>query len=248
MSVDFTGTKSLAIPEGSVIKVTRKSDGIILWEQDNGIKIGSLEVGSIVKLNINGTATDFIIIHQGNPDSSIYDSSCDGTWLLMRDIYEKKALDKSYNIYSNSATHTYLNNTFINLFDSSVRSAIKQVKLPYTTAKNSTTVATGSNGVSAKVFLLSYTEIGLARDSGIGVEGVALDYFNGAASAKRIAYFNGTATNWWVRSIYSSGMGGNIFISTTGAYNKGSYTNLYGIRPALVLPSILSVSSDGEIN
>ena len=40
MSIDFTGVKSLSIPEGIVTQITRKTDGIILWEKPiNGIKI-----------------------------------------------------------------------------------------------------------------------------------------------------------------------------------------------------------------
>ena len=50
-------------------------------------KLGAKAVGSIVKLKVGGTAKEFIVVHQGKP-SSMYDSSCDGTWLLMKDILE----------------------------------------------------------------------------------------------------------------------------------------------------------------
>lgn len=33
MNIDFTGVKSITIPEGSVKKITRKSDGAVLWEK-----------------------------------------------------------------------------------------------------------------------------------------------------------------------------------------------------------------------
>ena len=42
-------------------------------------KIGSLAVGTLVTIAGVGT---FILVHQGNPDESVYDSSCDGSWLL----------------------------------------------------------------------------------------------------------------------------------------------------------------------
>lgn len=35
MSIDFTGVKSLTIPEGIVTKVVRKADGSILWEKSS---------------------------------------------------------------------------------------------------------------------------------------------------------------------------------------------------------------------
>lgn len=49
----------------------------------------SLAVGSSVYCNVNGTKTEFIIVHQSKP-SSLYDDSCNGTWLLMKDIYEDR--------------------------------------------------------------------------------------------------------------------------------------------------------------
>lgn len=51
------------------------------------VRLGAKAVGSIVKIKVNGAAKDFIIVHQGKP-SSVYDDSCNGTWLLMKDIYE----------------------------------------------------------------------------------------------------------------------------------------------------------------
>ena len=33
MSINFTGVNSIAIPEGTVKKITRKSDGAVLWEK-----------------------------------------------------------------------------------------------------------------------------------------------------------------------------------------------------------------------
>ena len=53
------------------------------------VRLGAKAVGSIVKIKVNGAAKDFIIVHQGKP-SSVYDDSCNGTWLLMKDIYEKR--------------------------------------------------------------------------------------------------------------------------------------------------------------
>ena len=33
MSIDFTGVKAVTVPEGAVKKITRKSDGVVLWEK-----------------------------------------------------------------------------------------------------------------------------------------------------------------------------------------------------------------------
>lgn len=95
------------------------------------VRLGAKAVGSIVKIKVNGAAKDFIIVHQGKP-SSVYDDSCNGTWLLMKDIYEKRQWNRTNtNDYAGSTTHSYLNDNFYNLIDSEIRAAIKQVKIPY---------------------------------------------------------------------------------------------------------------------
>lgn len=42
-------------------------------------RLCNIAVGGTVKIKVNGTVKEFIIVQQGNPDSTIYDSSCDGT-------------------------------------------------------------------------------------------------------------------------------------------------------------------------
>ena len=51
------------------------------------VKLGTKAVGSIVKIKVNGASKDFIVVQQGNPNTSTYDSSCAGTWLLMTVSY-----------------------------------------------------------------------------------------------------------------------------------------------------------------
>ena len=120
------------------------------------VLLSTKAVGSTVKLKVNGTAKEFIVVHQGKP-SSLYDNSCDGTWLLMKDIYENRQWHSSnVNNLENSTIHSYLNGTFLNLFESNIRDAIKQVKLPY--RKNGGSGGSdqsGANGLLCKIFLLS---------------------------------------------------------------------------------------------
>ena len=59
------------------------------------VKLGAKAVGSIVKIKVNGAAKDFIIVHQGKP-SSVYDDSCNGTWLLMKDIYTTSKIGRAH--------------------------------------------------------------------------------------------------------------------------------------------------------
>ena len=215
-------------------------------------QLGSKDVGSIVKLKVNGTATEFIVVHQGNP-GSMYDESCNGTWLLMKDIYENRVWQSgNINKYESSDIHAYLNSTFLNLFENNIRDVIKQVKIPYHKNGGSDgTDQSGANGLSAKIFLLSGYEVGwtTSNNSYFPVDGAKLDYFaaSSGGNSKRIAYLNGSAAYWWLRSPYT-GDTGNVWIvypSGGGSYSSASIS--YGIRPALVLPSDMEVDSSGNV-
>lgn len=218
------------------------------------VTLSSKAIGSTIKLKVNGSAKDFIVVHQGKP-SSVYDDSCNGTWLLMKDIYENRQWHSSNtNDYANSTIHSYLNSTFLNLFESNIKNAIKQVKLPYRKGSGtSTTVTSGSNGLSAKIFLLSATETSFNFSSYMpSGEGAELAYFKGCADnssdSKRVAYLNGSATLWWLRSPYCDYFGIALCVDSSGDWNNGSCSSSYGIRPALILPSTLLVSDDGTVS
>lgn len=217
------------------------------------VTLSSKAIGSTIKLKVNGSARNFIVVHQGKP-SSVYDDSCNGTWLLMQDIYENRAWHSSNtNDYANSTIHSYLNSTFLNLFESNIKNAIKQVKLPYRKGSGtSTTVTSGSNGLSAKIFLLSATETSFSLSSMPSGEGAELAYFKGctdnSSDSKRVAYLNGSATYWWLRSPYCGSFNYALFVGSNGGWNYSSCSDSVGIRPALILPSTLLVSDDGTVS
>lgn len=217
------------------------------------VTLSSKAIGSTIKLKVNGSAKDFIVVHQGKP-SSVYDDSCNGTWLLMKDIYENRQWHSSNtNDYANSTIHSYLNSTFLNLFESNIKNAIKQVKLPYRKGSGtSTTVTSGSNGLSAKIFLLSATETSFSFSSMPSGEGAELAYFKGCADnssdSKRVAYLNGSATLWWLRSPLCGNFYGALCVNSNGGWSNHYCSYSYGIRPALILPSTLLVSDDGTVS
>lgn len=217
------------------------------------VKLGTKAVGSIVKIKVNGTSKDFIVVHQGKP-SSVYDDSCNGTWLLMKDIYENRVWHSSNtNDYANSTIHSYLNSTFLNLFESNIKNAIKQVKIPYRKGHGtSTTVTSGSNGLSAKIFLLSTTETSFSFSYMPSGEGAELAYFKGCtdngSDSKRVAYLNGSATSWWLRSPGCNVTSNRaLAVGSAGTSGDTNCSSLRGIRPALILPSTLLVSDDGTV-
>lgn len=217
------------------------------------VTLSSKAIGSTIKLKVNGSARNFIVVHQGKP-SSVYDDSCNGTWLLMQDIYENRAWHSSNtNDYANSTIHSYLNSTFLNLFESNIKNAIKQVKLPYRKGSGtSTTVTSGSNGLPAKIFLLSATEMSFNFSYMPSGEGAELAYFKGCADnssdSKRVAYLNGSAARWWLRSPSCYYVNRALFVGSGGGWDGGSCSDSCGGRPALILPSTLLVSDDGTVS
>ena len=219
----------------------------------SGIPIGTLPVGSVVKIGVNGKSYDFLVVNQGIPsNSSLYDSSCDGTWLLMKDIYEKRVWNSSnVNKYESSDIHAYLNSTFLNLFDSNIKNAIKQVKIPY--RKNGVdggTDQSGANGLSAKIFLLSAHEVGWATSNiqFYPQDGAKLDYFDArpGGDSKRIANFNGSAAKWWLRSPKPSGQHLVWIVDSRGKGTDKNAERSEGIRPAFILPGTLGLAQNAD--
>ena len=207
------------------------------------VALGTKSVGSIVKLKENGAAVNYIVVHQGKPSSS-YDSSCDGTWLLRQDIAENRVWDSgNSNVLESSDIHSYLNNTWINRYDTDIRNAIKQVKIPYRQNGGSGgTDRSGSNGLSCKIFLLSGREVGLTNNESYYFpnDGSKLDYFisgnTSSAQQRRVANLNGSATLWWLRS---QGTNNTSYVWRVGA--NGNYSQWYanvscGVRPPMILP------------
>ena len=121
------------------------------------VKLGTKAVGSTIKLNLNGSPREFLIMHQGNPSTSMYDASCNGTWVRMKEAYENRQWDSSNNDYANSDVDAWLNGAFLNMLDQDIREqGVKQVKIPYRPgSEKSDTVNTGADGLTCKAFLLS---------------------------------------------------------------------------------------------
>lgn len=217
------------------------------------VQLGTKAVGSIVKLKENGALVDYIVVHQGKP-SSLYDASCDGTWLLRKDILETRQWHSSnVNDYANSTIKAYLNSTFLARFDANIQAQIKQVKIPYRPGSGtSQTVNSGANGLSCKIFLLSDREVGYTQsnvNSYIVNDGAKLDYFkDGNGTSEKIAKLNGSATLWWLRSPYTYSAANAWSVGSSGNASYVSCTGACGVRPALILPSSLLTSDDGSVN
>lgn len=210
----------------------------------SGILASDLAVGSSVYLMEDGVATEYLVVNQGKPSgSSLYDDSCDGTWLLRKDIKEYRLWASSSigNDYQNSEIHSWLNGYFFNLLGVDEQASIKSVKIPYVTGTGNSDVASGSNGLSTKVFLLSGYEVGWTQstNSAFSKDGDCVSYFVGTSStdAKRIANFNGSVATWSLRSNVNNDTKIVWVVNSNGNYDRVTCYGTCGIRPAIVIPS-----------
>lgn len=251
---EVTGGKCLVSGTAYSIKKGRTLVGGTGYDVlfSSGRPLNELSVGDSVFIRVNGTLTEFIIVHKGNPSTSMYDSSCNGVWVLMKDLYTTGAFNSSGSAsYDQSAVHTYLNGTFLGLIDAAAQAAIKQVKIPYVSKSTDTSLYNKSNGVSAKVFLLGAVETGCSTrpytddyyevGSAFPItDGANLSYFTSgstnAANTKRVGYYNGAKTRWWTRSVWNQGSTARqTLINTSGESEGSSLTSSAGYRPALIL-------------
>ena len=216
-----------------------------------GTPVSSLAVGTLIKINENGAPVEYMVVNQGLP-SSMYDESCNGCWVMRKDIAENRAWDSSNNDYKNSDIHAYLNGSWLSRYSAGVLSQIKQVKIPYVNGTGSGgSVASGANGLSCKIFLLSGYELGWTTSDHASFprDGAKLSYFSSGTSSsannKRIANYNGSAANWWLRSPNPNYTDGVWYVYSNGDYrNNWNYSYTGGVRPALILPSTALVDQD----
>lgn len=223
-----------------------------------GTPVSSLAVGTSVYMNYNGTKTEFLVIHQGLP-SNIYDSSCNGTWVMIKKMpINNEEWNKYEEVYDPADAYglmTALNQKVVNMreyitnFDEQVRNTMKTVKIPYSVGGSSSTLYTGTNGFSCKMFLLSAAEVGFTSDATyqFATDGAKLDYFesgtSSSANEKRICYYGidpyAYAEEWWMRTPkWNKIYGGSIIYARTDGSIGGMQNDVAsGVRFAFIFPS-----------
>ena len=197
-----------------------------------GTKVGTLLVGSIIKLNENGSLVEFYVAKHD------YENGLNGngrTLIVRKDCYDTRTFSSSNNAYANSSLDSWLCNTYLTLLDADIQVAIGTTKFYYTPGNGNTTVTT----LQRAVFQLSLTELGKS-DTSAKKEGSALPI----ASTLQIAYRNGSAVTQWTRTPNTSGSSRVCFLGTNGYVNNYYYSYSVGSRPAFTLPSDFIITGD----
>ena len=203
-------------------------------------KLGDVAVGEIVKLKENGASKDYIVVHQGLP-GFMYDSSCNGTWLLRKNPVENVTQSWNKANYAWSEIDSWLTSTMYQKYQAAIRPHIKQALIP-------------SVSSSRRVFLLSMYELGFANiktdDGGTSrKDGEKLSYFNltNQSDPKRTA--NSTYSS---RSavIYPDSSDNKAYwcVSNDGSFGAVNILVPLSVRPALILDTDnVFVSDDGTL-
>ena len=174
-----------------------------------------------------------------------------GNVLLLRKyvLNEEKIFNPSKRYsgyYENSSIDEYLNKDFFNNFHPEVQNKIIDSKLVITAKSSVGICGTTTTDITRKVFLLSYTELGLTKYAVAAVEGEALKYFDNATS--RIAYCKtGDACGWWLRSPFTTydTLVWSVGYDSTSGEVSASYTN--GVRPAFCVDGKMLIETNDEI-
>lgn len=209
--------------------------------------LGSVAVGTVVKINESGSPVNYIVVHQGLP-SSMYDSSCNGTWVLRQDIKWYRVWDAdNSNVLPGADIFTTMAG-MLSLYDQFIQDAIQTVKIPYCVGGGSSTVESGANGLQCKIFPLGVYELGWTTESlsAFPQDGSVLSYFQGTShvDSKRIA----SSQTWWTRSPNITNVNTSISVNSAGGPAAGyQVNNSEGIRPTFVLPQNLIVGDDGTV-
>lgn len=194
-------------------------------------------IGTKVKIKISGTSINFIVVHQGNPDSNLYDASCDGSWLMMEPIYSNQMWGNNSS-YLYSFANAWLEQILFPKLDSNIQPMVKTVKLPYAEMAD---VYSGANGMECQMFLPSAYELGWTSDykEAIPEDGACLDYCKDFENAdrRRIAKMLNGSYNWyWTRTPHTTKSNyAWLVVSINGDCSFSSARDTYGIRPMMIL-------------
>lgn len=220
-------------------------------------------VGSSVYLIEDNLPVEYIVVHKGNPNPDIYDSSFDGVWLLRKEIYK---ILNSYTRtfpYFKTALHSCINDELYPSLDNYIKTAIKQVHLPYVSDFEHD--GTGNHSVEKATvygFALAAEEIGWSSSNpddfesdyanGEGAkyyipkDGSCLDYFASATAADRIANYYEENSDWVLRSPHTNSYPlDNVIteyasfhtVNKNGRHTCTLYFNDVGVRPCFVIKS-----------
>lgn len=174
----------------------------------SGTPLGSLAVGTEIGVEEDRFPWTWVIVHQGVPNSTIYDSSCRGTWLMRLATPVQNITWESSNVRKPYDENTYakkIADEYFNKFSPDVQACVKTANIPIEKNKTKTTC-------SVKTFIPDVYELfpsptGIATSIDVHT-GALLDYFKDTSTAnsrRKTWNENGDKCQWWTRTWSNKG-------------------------------------------
>jgi len=251
--------KKMQANDGGVMRTLRKvqanNGGVIRTIFQDSTPLSAKNVGDSIFFwtGLPAAKREWIIVHKGKPSALYDDSFNNSVTVMMKDLYSGIQWGANNNNYANSDINYWLNFNFFNGVDDNISPKIKQVKIPYRPGSGtSTTVNSGANGLSVKVFLLSFKEAGGGSHANATTDGDVFGYFtgvlpNGNSEPKRVANLGAVATAYWSRSPNINAATTAWVVNSTGVIVSGPSSSPYAIRPCLVFPDTTLTDPSGNI-
>lgn len=211
MSIDFTGVKAVTVPEGAVKKITRKSDGVVLWEKSllpakdtlentswadiqtvskAGLASEYWSVGDQKTIYVNGVAYLVDIIgfdHDTPTNTSTYGRTKAGITFQLHDVlattYKMNDSNTNSGGWKSSVMRTSTMPTLLNQLASDLKAVI--VPVDKISGKGGGS-SSGTASVSDSLFLLAEGEV-FGSSYGYGGNGYSFD--DECSSVTQYAYY-----------------------------------------------------------
>lgn len=193
---------------------------------ENGLMSDYFNIGDTKNVTI-GSATYVVEIvgfsHDDRADGSGKVGLTFGLKDCLNTAYQMNSSNTNSGGWGGCALRATLRGDIWNQLPSDLRDVIKEV-----TKKTSAGGASGIiNSISDTLFLFAEKEIFGSKQ--YSVDGEGTQYARFTASNTRIKKLNGSATDWWLRSPYSSYTRGFCAVDTSGAANYYAADSSYGV-------------------
>ena len=263
------GTSSITgiyVGSNEVIKAYVGSD-LVYSKGGALIPITDLNVGDSVYLKETGVLREYIIVQKGRP-STAYDASCDGIWLMRKELYKLFELPATqvygadnyicnYTGFEADTECVNFYNTELFLYDSIIINAT----IPSRTGAGSAPNWNQQNAtIQRKCFLLSAKEMGF-QDSALNIcypsNSAKLSYFGFGSlvsTEERKGYYNGSVYPWITRStqVIENADTGDLELrafetNVNGWFNGiglGNPARNTGLRPCIIASNAANIRED----
>lgn len=224
-----------------------------------GVPVGELAVGSSVYMNVNGVRTEFIVVHQGNPDSNWYTAGGNGTWVLLKQVSKQLECDVPNNVntaiqgaYQGSFLDTYANGEFLTSLDDNIQNIIQQVTLKHVCYNYNSHY---QEEITCKIMIPDIYDLGLPTDDTSSEYSSRvhnkLAYFENGGNNRRIATNGSSNSPYFTRDFARFYVSGGralycYYVTTDGLLDRTQSETMYA-RPLYVLPSDAKIDSDFNI-